>query len=320
MKETNIDTLYEEELDVFDLYMEDLGYSFSTLRHYGHDVRLYLHYIVDKHEGKKEMEDTSKRDVSGFLRMLRKRSNTSLRQDHSSASRNRRLMALRLFYKAMIKHDLTDENPALEIETAKSKKTHIPSYLNEEELRAFFESVPHDAFYRRNMLILKLMAFAGLRVIEVHHLNVTDIDRSRPGITVFGKGSKSRYIPLPSFLYDELRIYEKERGTPHAEHEEAFFLTRHGKRISRRMIQHVTTKTLENLKEKKGFEYLATKSLSSHKLRHSFGTYLVKNGADLRTVQELLGHENISTTQVYTHISNEQKEKAMELFHNKNWQ
>ncbi|WP_243292210.1 tyrosine-type recombinase/integrase [Bacillus sp. FJAT-47783] len=298
----------EEVIDLFEMYMEDLGYSKNTRRHYIHDVTLFFNFL-SMHKGDGfDLSKIRKHDLHLFLRKLRNE------HDNGATSRNRRLMALRLFFKAMMKYDMLSNNPAMDIEPAKTKKEVIPTYLNEEELQALFQVIDRNSHFVRNKIILLLMSYAGLRVMEVHHLNIGDIDRSQKGIVVRGKGNKTRYLPLPEPLFEQLLIYEANyRPKPQDGHEDALILSRSGKRISNRSIQHITRKTIQQLQNVKGYEYLKSKPLSSHKLRHSFGTYLVKKGIDLRTVQELLGHENISTTQIYTHVSNKQKEDAMRM-------
>lgn len=159
-----------------------------------------------------------------------------------------------------------------------------------------------------------LMSLAGLRVIEIQNLNMTDIIREEqdPGIRVLGKGNKERYIPLPHSLFEILLEYEKiYRPTPKPEHSNAFFISKRGARISRRRIQEIAEETFQVLKAQPNMAYLQDKRLSSHKLRHTFGTRLVRQGADLVTIQELMGHSNLSTTQIYTHVNDKQKQDAM---------
>lgn len=299
----------KELLDLYEMYMEDTGYAKNTRRHYIHDIQLFFYFLKDQKGIEVELEKMNKSDIHLFLRHLRNE------QKNGGSSRNRRLMALRLFFKAMNKYDLTTKNPAMEVEPAKTKKDSIPSYLSEHELKVLFETINRTNHYRRNKLILMLMAYSGLRVMEVSQLNVGDIDRSQKGIIVRGKGNKTRFLPLAKPVYEQLIEYEAHfRPTPKEGHEHALILSQKGERISTRTIQHITKDAVERLQSIDGFEYLKSKPLSSHKLRHSFGTYLVKRGVDLRTVQELLGHESINTTQIYTHVSDKQKIEAMQLF------
>ena len=159
-----------------------------------------------------------------------------------------------------------------------------------------------------------LMSLAGLRVIEIQNLNITDLNRDEedPGISVLGKGNKERYIPLPIPLFNLLLEYEKlYRSSPKTEHNNAFFVSKRGTRISRRRIQEIAEDAFSSLKSLPNTTYLQNKKLSSHKLRHTFGTRLVREGTDLVTIQELMGHSNLSTTQIYTHVNNKQKQEAM---------
>ena len=154
---------------------------------------------------------------------------------NSSTSRNRRLTAIRSFYKCLVDYELVQKNPAIDLESAKEQKGKLPSYLEKDELKSFFdmvEKVSQKQHQRRNKVILGLMAFAGLRVMEIHSLNLSSIHQNR-GIHVLGKGNKSRYIPLPKKLMEELYVYiEENRIFPMKGQEDALFISRRGKRIS----------------------------------------------------------------------------------------
>lgn len=305
--EENVLNQYEEELDIFRTYLEDLGYSPETIKSYLNDVKLFLTYIYNSRNlDTVSLETVMKKDIATFLRKQHRHA--------AKSSRNRRLMSLRTFFKSLIQADLLTKNPAQEVDVAKTEKGRLPVYLNDEELEMFFRSIPKGDYYIRNKCMLMLMALTGLRVIEVHNLNLSDLirDENDPGIQVLGKGNKNRYIPLPLQLYELLLEYEKIfRPKPKSGHSNAFFLSKMGTRISRRRIQEVVEETFNQLIKKPGFEYLEQKRLSAHKLRHTFGTDMVRSGADLVTIQQLMGHTNLNTTQIYTHVSNEQKQKAM---------
>lgn len=302
----NIFSYYEEELDIFKTYLDDKGLSENTLNSYLHDVQLFLEYIYQKKSEPVRLDTITRVDILTFLRKQHK--------DGAKSSRNRRLFALRTFYRSLVTSEFLTDNPAKEVEVAKQEKGRIPTYLNDEELEVFFSCIQTDQYYIRNKAILMLMALVGLRVIEVHNLNLSDLirDEDNPGIEVLGKGSKARYLPLPSPLYKLLLKYEKtHRPTPKPEHANAFFISKKGNRISRRRIQEISENTFNRLKQQPGFSYLEQKNLSAHKLRHTFGTGMVREGTDLVTVQELMGHTNLNTTQIYTHVNNEQKRKAI---------
>ncbi|MFP7473450.1 tyrosine-type recombinase/integrase [Niallia taxi] len=297
---------YEEEMDIFRVYLEDLGYSNSTIRVYFHDTRLFLFYLTEKNSEMIELENVTKQDIAAFLRKQHRNA--------AKSSRNRRLMTLRTFFKSLIKSEVLTYNPAQEVDLAKQEKGRLPTYLNDDELSLFFSVIPPSDYYIRNKCMLMLMGLAGLRVVEVHNLNISDIIRNEkdPGIEVSGKGNKVRYIPLPIPLYNQLLDYERiYRPKAKPNHSNAFFLSKRGTRISRRRIQEVTENVFECLKKQPGYQYLEQKKLSAHKLRHTFGTGMVREGTDLVTIQQLMGHTNLNTTQIYTHVSNEQKQKAM---------
>lgn len=297
---------YEDELDIFQTYLEDLGYSPHTITCYLSDVQSFLLFLFHKNEEFISLDEVSSKQIQEFLRKTQK--------GKAKTTRNRRLMALRTFFKSLVKAEELAFNPAVDVEMAKTEKNLLPTYLNDEELRLLFQCIKHDQYHIRNKCILMLMGLAGLRVIEIHNLNTTDLirDEHEPGINVLGKGNKVRYIPLPDALFQLLLEYERMyRPTPKPEHQNAFFLSKRGERISRRRIQMIAEETFEKLKSLPDFSYLQNKPLSSHKLRHSFGTRLVREGVDLVTIQELMGHTNLSTTQIYTHVNNKQKREAM---------
>lgn len=297
---------YEDEIDIFNTFLEDLGYSLHTIKNYLSDVQSFLIFLFEKEEKFVSLESIGSKHIQEYLRKTQK--------GKAKTTRNRRLMALRTFFKSLVKAEVLTVNPAAEIDMAKTEKNPLPTYLNDEELRLLFQCIKHDQYHVRNKCILMLMSLAGLRVIEIHNLNITDLirDENEPGINVLGKGNKVRYIPLPTALFNLLLEYERiYRPTPKPEHRNAFFISKRGERISRRRIQMIAEDTFNRLKKFPDFNYLQSKPLSSHKLRHTFGTRLVREGVDLVTVQELMGHTNLSTTQIYTHVNNKQKQEAM---------
>ncbi|MCM3217788.1 tyrosine-type recombinase/integrase [Niallia taxi] len=304
--EQEILTYYEEELDIFRVYLEDLGYSPFTITNYVYDTKLFLMYLYEHKSQNVALDTISKQDIAGFLRKHHRNA--------SKSSRNRRLMTLRTLYKSLMKSEILSYNPAQEVDMAKQEKGRIPTYLSEEELALLFSGMPASDYYIRNKCMLMLMGLAGLRVVEIHNLNISDIIRNQEdsGIEVSGKGNKARYIPLPLPLYELLLDYERiYRPIPKPNHSNAFFLSKRGLRISRRRIQEVTENAFDFLKQQPGYQYLEQKKLTAHKLRHTFGTGMVRDGTDLVTIQQLMGHTNLNTTQIYTHVSNEQKQKAM---------
>lgn len=297
---------YDDELDIFKTYMEDLGYAPFTIDSYTSDVLQFLFFIIKKSNDNTSITEITPKVIQEFLRKTQR--------ENAKSTRNRKLMSIRTFFKSLVKSYVLDINPSLEIDSAKTEKNSLPTYLNDDELEMLFSLIKKDQYHIRNKCILMLMSLAGLRVIEIHNLNLTDIIREAddPGIRVYGKGKKERYVPLPFQLFDLLMEYEKYyRYTPKGDNSNAFFISKRGTRLSRRRIQEVSEATFQQLKSHPNTAYLQDKNLTAHKLRHTFGTRLVREGADLVTIQELMGHSNLNTTQIYTHVNNKQKQDAM---------
>ncbi|HWJ80463.1 MAG TPA: tyrosine-type recombinase/integrase [Niallia sp.] len=302
---------YEEELTIFETEMDNKDYSKFTIENYLRDIYFFLEFITRKKEMKVELKEIKKIHLTMFMNELK------TKRGNSSSSRNRRLTAIRSFFKCLVDYELLQKNPGKDLDSAKEQKGKLPSYLEKDELKSFFEmveKVSQRQHQRRNKVILGLMAFAGLRVMEIHALNLSSINMQQKALYVVGKGNKTRYIPLPSKLMEEILQYIKEdRIYPMKGQEEAVFISRRGKRISRRRIQEITEQICNQVDKINPEFQWKTKGISSHKLRHTFATHLVRDGRDIRTVQELLGHTNLNTTQKYTHVSDAQKEKAMDM-------
>lgn len=292
---TYLSDSYERELQLFQIYMKDREYSRDTQTAYLHDLK---HFLININ-GKK-ITDVTNIDIMNHLTLVRE-------SGAGARYRNRCQSAIRLFYKVMIKFNAASANPAMDIEKAKVDKNRKPAFLEKQYLDSCTQLV--QGKYRvRDVSIIALMAYAGLRVSEIVKLNTMDVSDSL--LSVRGKGDKWRYIPLPAELQELLQHYMSERIEPRNKKDEhALFISQFGRRISKRTVQTITEATFEELK--KQYPQLKGMPLSSHKLRHSFATDLLRSGVDLRAVQELLGHEDISTTQIYTHVLDETKQRAM---------
>jgi len=237
---------------------------------------------------------------------------TARRNGSSDATRNRKHAAVHCLYKALIELELLEHNPATGVKKAKTEKNREPVYMDEHQIGEFLESV--DGKYReRNLAIFLLMAYMGLRVGEVHALNISHYNAERRTLQVFGKGRKWRTLPVPEAVMDVLQEAIAQRLAPWTDREEALFVSQKGRRMSIRAIQQLASDTFDRFQHE--LEPHQRIPYSSHKLRHSFATMLLRKGADLRTVQEMLGHSSIQTTTVYTHVSNREKEDAMNRLH-----
>ncbi|MDO7904868.1 tyrosine-type recombinase/integrase [Paenibacillus sp. JX-17] len=288
--------MYADELEAFEIWLKDAGYTRYTLRSYMGDVSEFLESL----EGK-QLEKVKKLHVLSYLSRARERG-------VSDATRNRKHAAINCFYKALIELEVLEGNPAAGIKKSKTEKNRAPVFLDESGLQRFLDAV--DGKYRiRNLAIFLLMGYMGLRVGEVHALDCKDFNADRRTLNVFGKGRKWRALPVPEVVAELLNQSLAERLAPWRTKEEAMFISQKGQRLSIRTIQQIAAETFERFqKELPPNQRLA---YSSHKLRHTFATMMLRRGADLRTVQELLGHSSIQTTTVYTHVTSREKEEAM---------
>lgn len=287
---------YSLEVDLFSIWMKNQGMTLATQRAYLSDTKSFLSMIYPN-----DISKLGKIDVMRFLSDRRERG-------AGDEARNRKLSSIRAFFKALNEMEHLQINPAAQIAKSKQEKNRIPTYLEEDQLESFFESIT-GKYQHRNLAILLLMAFAGLRVGEIHRMNIQDLHQDG-SVHILGKGRKWRVIPLPDSMYQVLIRYLDERIEPKHSKEQAFFVSQFGRRLSVRMIQTVADQTFELLQQKTPALYGV--KLSSHKLRHSFATMQIRSGTDIRTLQELLGHASIETTQIYTHIDNKQMKQAMD--------
>jgi integrase/recombinase XerC len=234
----------------------------------------------------------------------------------SRRSSARALSAVRTFFAWMHRNDLVEDNPAQGVGTPKLER-HLPGHLDRHQMNTLFGALEtrakegrHDDV--RNLAILELFYSCGLRVSELRGVNRADLDLLAGLVKVRGKGRKERIVPVGDHAQRALREYERVRDQLYARvgaraDRSAFFLTARGKRIGVRAIQLSMTKWLGQVDEGAG--------LSTHSLRHTFATHLLDASADLRAVQELLGHASISTTQIYTHTSVERLKQVHRKAH-----
>lgn len=238
------------------------------------------------------------------------------RRGLSKRSSARSLSAVRTFFAWMHRNDVLEDNPAQGVGTPKLER-HLPGHLDRAQVATLFAALQTRASEGkftdvRNLAILELFYSAGLRVSELRGVNRVDLDLLAGQVKVRGKGRKERIVPVGQHAQRALREYERVRdqlcaGMGLKADRTAVFLSSRGKRMSTRMIQVSVTKWLGEVDEGAG--------LSTHSLRHSFATHLLDAGADLRAVQELLGHASISTTQIYTHTSVERLKQVYRKAH-----
>ncbi|RLE08806.1 site-specific tyrosine recombinase XerD [Candidatus Aerophobetes bacterium] len=273
-------------LNEFGQYLRDeRGLSSHTCRGYISDIKDFLNFLSFKKKNVKKVNYSMVREYLGILQ----------RQGRQKSTLARRVASLRsFFYYLYLKGHLT----SFSLSSLRSPKLdkRIPSYLEEDEVERLLHTTQKKGFFHcRDRAILEVLYATGMRVSEMVNLNVEDVNLLEEMVKVRGKGNKERIIPLGSYAIRALRDYLEKRREKAEPGERGVFLNRFGRRLSDTGIRKRLSKYLK----------LADipKRVTLHTLRHSFATHLLNRGADLRSVQELLGHERLSTTQVYTHIT-----------------
>lgn len=222
-------------------------------------------------------------------------------QNLSKVSIARKIASIRSFFKFLFREGIIKNNPASSLSTPKRDK-HLPKFLDEKEIVILLESPDLESEAGlRDRAILETLYSTGIRVSELVGLNVEHIDQIGGVIKVYGKGKKERIVPIGGRALQAIRDYLKKRDA------KALFFNKNGGRLTDRSIRRIINKyiTKASIQQK----------ISPHTLRHSFATHMLDHGADLRSVQELLGHANLSTTQIYTHITTERLKSAYQKSH-----
>jgi integrase/recombinase XerC len=289
---------------------KERGVSPNTLKAYARDIESFEDYLGSYYGAKAwSWQGVDRLAMRGFLAHL-------TRRGLAKRSVARALSAVRSMYAWLHRNEMVESNPARGVGTPKLDK-HLPGYLDRAQIDLLFQSAELHAQEGRfadvrNRAILELFYSTGMRLSELRGINRADIDLLSQQVKVRGKGRKERIIPVGDHAQLALRNYEAKRDeiirtSLRSADRTAFFLSSRGKRISTRAIQNAVTGFLDRIDEDAG--------LSTHSLRHTFATHLLDAGADLRAVQELLGHASISTTQIYTHTSVERLKEVYRKAH-----
>ncbi|MGD6842015.1 tyrosine recombinase XerC [Bacillus infantis] len=286
-----------DSLQSFIEYLQiERNYSQYTIEHYQHDIKEFFLFMSE--QAIQSVNDVEYFDVRLYLTKL-------YDQKLSRKSAARKISSLRSFYRFLAREKLANDNPFSAVSLPKLEK-RLPEFFYEEELNCLFESCETDSpLGKRNKALLELLYATGMRVSECSQICLKDIDMALSTVLVHGKGQKDRYIPFGSFAQDALELYitegRKELLTGRESHDRLFVNFRGGP-LTPRGIREILNKMIQ----KSSLEG----TIHPHMLRHSFATHLLSNGADMRTVQELLGHAFLSSTQVYTHVTNEYLRKT----------
>ncbi|MDO4624426.1 MAG: tyrosine recombinase XerC [Enterococcus hirae] len=269
---------YEEDLTNFERFLTESGED-DLLKINHLDVRVYLSYLTD--------------------------------EIYSRNSISRKIASLRSFYQYLLKEEVIKENPFSYVHL-KKKNLKLPRFFYENEMQVLFDSVKGEKpLDLRNQALLEVLYGSGIRLSECSNLKLAEIDFDSEVMLIHGKGNKERYAPLGSFAQDALQEYfEKGRKVLmdkyHKSHDYVF-VNHHGEPITPTGIEYVLNQVIKKSS--------LDSSIHPHMLRHTFATHLLNNGADMRTVQELLGHANLSTTQIYAHVTKESLQKNYRSFH-----
>lgn len=273
------------------------NYSEYTIENYCSDIIQYLDYLDSEEINFKKVEYSDLRFYLMYLKEKKQENNSSI---------DRKLSALRGFYKFLATEKITDNN-AFSLVTGLKKEKKLPRYFEYNELEELFK-VPdlRTALGQRDRLILEMLYATGLRVGELVSVKVGDIDLGSRVILVVGKGNKERRVTYGDYCHDALKLYLSDGYLKLNKTGSGYlFLNNNGEVITERGIRYILDRVIKKTS--------LNKSISPHVLRHSFATHLLNEGCDLLTVQKLLGHESISATQIYTHVTTE---RLKEVYYN----
>ncbi len=291
-----------KEIDRFKRFLKvEKGLSSNSIFSYTYDLKKFNAFLEDSN---KNIMSASQDDIKKFL------SFEKTKRNNSSRTLARSLAAIRQFYN-YVSITLEVPNPTEKIETPQIRKS-LPDFLSTEEIDRLFNSISDDdPFELRDKTMFELLYSCGMRISEAIEIKIMDIDYESRFIKLSGKGNKERIVPIGLQAVKMIKLYvKKSRGEILGKRESEFlFISKKGSKLNRKSVWRLLKGYVDRTNIKK--------NITPHTLRHSFATHLIENGADLRSVQELLGHMDISTTQVYTHLAKKKLQEFHSQFHPK---
>jgi len=286
----------EELLQDFIYYLTvEKGLSQNTLDCYKRDISSYLKFLKEKN---REVKNADRQVIAEYLQYMRSKG-------HADSTVSRNMASLRSFYQFLMEDNILSDNPTFQVESPRIEKK-LPRVLSTDEVdRLLAQPSSNGIIGVRDKAMLELLYASGIRVSELVSLEVTDFNPEVGFLRCRGKGKKERIVPIGSVAVDRVQeyLYRCRGKLAREETEKALFVNQHGKRLTRQGFWKILKKYARKAR--------ITGEITPHTLRHSFATHLLENGADLRSVQEMLGHSDISTTQVYTQIT---RRKIREIY------
>lgn len=274
-------------------------------------LKRYHHHLVSEKRYSPRTVASYERDLKAFIAWLEKADATNDRPENAKAwqirqwisqlhrkglsgvSLKRKLSAIRRFYRFLIRENLIEANPVVDVPAPRQART-LPHTLDAETLDRLLDLDPNERLATRDRAVMELFYSSGLRLSELAGMNLHDLDQPQQQVSVIGKGNRQRHVPVGRVAMEALQAWLQERDNFAAPEETALFVSLRGTRLHPRTIQQ----RLKHWQLQQGLE----QNVHPHKLRHSFASHMLESSGDLRAIQEMLGHVDISTTQIYTHL------------------
>ena len=292
---------WDTSIENFRNYLKlERGLSMNTIKSYEFDLSQFKNFIIENNIN----ESPQKCSSSTVKRYLYK--NFSNKKSRSQA---RSISALKSFFNYLLFEGKINSSPLNDIESPKIENS-LPEVLTEDEIKRLISSVNLDSeFGQRNKTIIEVLYGTGIRVSELTELKLSNIFFEENILKVTGKGNKERFVPLGKIASIEIKKYltYRDKLKINSKFSDILFLNKYGRQLTRSMIFKIISDSYKRIGP--------NKKISPHTLRHSFATHLLKNGADLRTIQLILGHESITTTEIYTHLDTYHLDEVLKKFH-----